>query len=456
MAWLSPAFAKRAKPVGAYISSAKIAIVDGRPAEGIVMLDSLLEAYGPHAEAYYWRSLIEIDLMEASADLEEKKTHVELLVSYSDSLHSTCGNKDIKKKYRDDCDEFMTEIDSLESYYWKVFYNDGVTQIQEVRETVPQLQAATDSAEIDYFQNRLDAKIDSCIDNMQLAILIDPADARTYTGISSAYETMGEYETATEWLNRALPHATDSTVLLQKIAYNYISMNQYCDAITPFDGYVNQILRDEAVLEDPNNKSAILGTMYNLSVCLNNCGQFDSAYTVLTRMYEIDSTNIDVLIGRARYHNQMARYANDSANYYSGINEPEKKAEWTEKKNEQFETAFGYLQDAFNQAPDSAAIAGEFALTAALLQKFEQAAQGFEVVTAKDPNDADSWTSLGDCYIALKEWQKAADAYEHTIELQPDNESVMDQLVLLYEELGNDARKAEIEAMMSKEGSAGE
>lgn len=444
---MSPAMAKRAKPESAYISSARIAIVEGRPAEGIVMLDTLLSAYGPHAEAYYWMSLIEIDLMGAAADLEEKRTHVEKLVAYGDSLHWTCDkdNKDVKNKYKKDCDKFIEEIDSLQTYFWKTFYNAGVEQIIEVEQLAADLANATDSAEIDYFSTRVDAQIDSCIDNMHLAILIDPNDSRTYTGIASAYEKMGKYEVANEWLDKALKFAVDSSQLLIKVAYNHINLNSYCNAIPYFDSYVNLMLANPDMMSVPDNKAAVLGTMYNLTVCLNNCNQFDSAYAVTTRMLELDPDNPDVLTNAGRYHKQMALNANDSANTYREAGDMEAMKTWQAKKNEEFEKALGFLQRSFELQPESLEAAEEFALIAALLQKFELAATGFERVTALDASNTENWTSLGDCYVALKEWQKAADAYEESLKLQPDNKSVMEQLVLLYNELGQKKRASELE-----------
>ena len=42
--------AARKLPAGAYITSAKIHVIDNRPEEAVAMLDSLFFFYGPHSQ----------------------------------------------------------------------------------------------------------------------------------------------------------------------------------------------------------------------------------------------------------------------------------------------------------------------------------------------------------------------------------------------------------------------
>jgi tetratricopeptide (TPR) repeat protein len=103
-----------------------------------------------------------------------------------------------------------------------------------------------------------------------------------------------------------------------------------------------------------------------------------------------------------------------------------------------------FLKKAFELAPDSASIAAEYGLMAAILQKYEEAKVAFLRATQLAPQEVDNWTSLGDCNVSLRSWADAAAAYEHVVELAPDRKLVWERLKDLYEETGNSKRRAEI------------
>jgi len=440
--------AKRRKlQPGAAISSAKIELLSGeeeRINTAIALLDSLFMNWGPHAEGLYWMAQIQVDLMKKRSDLKEKLPYVEALVAYSDSLHLCCGNKKIKSSYRKDCDEYMADVDSLKVLFWREFYNAGVKQIDEVSRLMTDITNESDSSALEYYQTRLDAQIDSCKDNMALAIAIDSTDPRTYIGLASAYEKTKDFEQSREWLLKALDKSEDRSQVLLQVAYNYIQSNKYCEAIPYFREYVDTITANDEVMANPDNIPSVVGTMYNLTICYNNCKHYDEGYELSQRILMYDPENAEVLQGAGRYHNQMAREANDSANVYKE-SEPEKFQQWSDQKQIRFDSARVFLKKAFEVDPDNKSIADEYGVTCAILRKFDEAAVAFARISEIDPADARNWTSLGDCYLSIKEFEKAAEAYEHAVELEPDNKSVIETLRDLHKQLGNTARVAELD-----------
>ena len=238
------------KPVGAYISGAKIEVISGdeeRYETALMYLDSVRHFYGPVAEAIYWQTKINIDFMEKRSNLKEKLPYAEKFVAYRDSLHLCCESDDIKKKYKKKCKDLTKEIDSTGSYFWKVYYNAGVEQIGELDELSKSVAQAEDSSEKVFYVERLAAQTDSCKDNMTLAILMDSTDARTYMGLATVYEKNLDYEKSVEYLERALDKTDDRTTPLLQLAYNYIYMEDYAGAIPHFKEYrLKMVTSDES------------------------------------------------------------------------------------------------------------------------------------------------------------------------------------------------------------------
>ncbi|MCP4684094.1 MAG: tetratricopeptide repeat protein [bacterium] len=435
---------------GAAISSAKIEILSGeeeRINTAIALLDTLFMNWGPHAEGLYWMTQIQVDLIGKRADLKVKLPLVERMVAYSDSLGMCCENKDVKKKYRKKCDDYIEEIDSLKVLFWRDYYNSGVSQIDDVGNLMEYVAQETDSSALASYQSELDAKLDSCKDNMTLAIAIDSMDARTYVGLASAYEKTQDMATSRLWLEKALDKTDNRREVLIQLAYNSIQSNDYCDAIPYFNEYIDIITADDGVMSNPDNIPGVVGTMYNLTICYNNCQRYGEAYELSQTILTYDPENSEVLQGSGRYHNQMARLANDSANVYKE-SDREKFDHWTAQKDIRFDSARVFLKQAFESDPNNKSYADEYGVTCAILRKFDEAAVAFSRISEIDPSDSQNWSSLGDCYLSIQKFDEAANAYEEAVELDPNNKSVVQTLRDLHHQLGNSARVAELEAQL--------
>jgi len=336
---VSSALAKRGRklPLSAYLKSAKIEIISGdleRYKTAVVMLDSLFMHYGPHDEALFLMSQIMVDRIEASPGPVSKMPHVERMVAYVDSLHMCCDNKDVKKKYKKDCKKYTQQADSIAVKYWREFYNAGIEQLTETQDLSQDLQGESDSSIMAYLQSGLEATFDSCRTNMQLAIIIDSTDHRSYVAIATAYERMLDYESSIEWKRKGLEHSSDSTQLLLSIGYNYINMDKYCEAIPYLKSYVDITPQDTA-------------NMYNLTICYNNCGLYDSAMVFYDKILQLDPQNVDVLSAVGRYYNEKGRQAADSARQQEQDGNTTAAAEWQVRKDEAFDSSQVYFRSAY-------------------------------------------------------------------------------------------------------------
>lgn len=425
----------RKLPVGAYLKSAKIEILSGdleRYQTAIYMLDSLFMHYGPHAEGLHLMGQIMVDYIDKTTGITEKKPFISKLVAYDDSLHMCCENKKIKKKYKKDCKKFIPLTDSVIVKYWREFYNNGIEQLNSIDELQEEINNESDSTTIAMIQRDIDAISDSCIKNMELVISIDPEDNRGYVGIGSIYDKKKDYKQAIDWLSKGLEKSDDRSNLLLSIAYDYIKLNEYCNSIPFFKEYV------EAHTED-------IATMYNLSICYNNCKFYDSAMAINYKILEIDSSNVDVLSSIGRYFNQIARDASDSASFYQKIDNDEQSKLWREQRVTIFDSSLIYFKKIIELKPDDLLALEQYGTISALRGNFEDAAMSFSKLTELLPEEVDYWKYLGDCNINLGQFEGAISAYEKVVEIDPGDVEIWKSLKDLYFEIGDKAKQTDAE-----------
>jgi len=429
----------RKLPVGAYLKTAKIEIISGdleRYEYAIAMLDSLFMHYGPHANGLYLMGQIMVDYIDRTSGLTEKAPYLVTMVAYFDSLKMCCANEKIKKSYRDDCEEFVTIADSLSIKYWRQFFNDGIKQLGLAKELQKDLESVTDSSARSFIEEGLKANVDSSIENVKLSIVAIADSVRPYLIIDKAYGMKGEYQSGIEWLRKGFDKSDDPATIQLSIAYDYIMLKDYCGAIPYYRDYLANAPED-------------IGTLKNLSICYNNCGMFDSAVAVYYDILAVEPENAEIVSSIGRYFNTLARTASDSASKYQQENNDEMVKTWADKKQTAFDSSRVYFRRAFEIKPD-VLTAEQYGLVCALLGDYEEATRGFGKLTELEPQRADNWTSLGDCYLSLKQFKDAASAYEKVVELEPDNIRVWEHLKDLYFETKQNAKHAEAEKKLKE------
>ncbi len=428
----------RKLPADAYLKSAKIDILSGDLAryEGaIAMLDSLFMYYGPHAEGYHLMSQMMVDFIDKTPEISKKRTYIEKLVTYDDSLKIACANKDnkINKKFLKDCDKFVQLTDSIQVKYWREYFNAGIGSLGKIDELLTQKKEEPDST----YREKIDAEIQASVDTASIlygfAILIDSSDARPYMGIASAYEKTGNYKDAVSWLDNALAHTKDSSDLLVQIAYDHIKNNDYCSAIKPLRAYVDMTPTDYS-------------NAYNLSICYNNCGQYDSGLVMNRRVVEStapDSEKIDAIGSIGRYFNQMARNASDSASQAQNAGNDAASKSWRQERDRYFDSSVVYFKRIIDVKPDDELALEQYSTISALRGRYSEALIGFDKLTQLKPDEVDYWRYLGDLSLNQRDFKKAIASYEKVVELKPSDSEVWERLRDLYTEEGMTAKAQE-------------
>jgi tetratricopeptide (TPR) repeat protein len=428
----------RKLPESAYIKSARIAIGYGETGTldqftaANAMLDSLFMYYGPVAEGLYLKVVIQKDMIDKAPNLMAKREVVRKLAAYRDSLKMCCQSQTIKPKYRDGCNKYIPTIDSLAALNWRVFWNDGVGQANRVDEAVKVLETEKDSLARDFTQKKLDASIDSSIQNMNLAVILDSADFRPYVALSTLYRQKKDFDSSRIWMNKAIPLAKDPAPLLIQTAYDFIQQNKYSEAVPYFKKYLALV---------PNDTT----NWFNLAVCYNNSKQYDSAQGVYHQMLALDPSNAEALVGIGRFYNQLARYAADSSKAYEAANNAAEAKKWTAAQNDAFDSSQVYFKRAFENNKDDKFAAEEYGVVAYIRGNYEAAAIPFKRLTELDSLNSSAWTSLGDTYLNLKQFKEATAAYEKVVQIDPSDRQIWQRLSDLYKENGQTAKQTEAE-----------
>jgi len=426
----SSTFAQRKLPAKAYITSAKIDVMEGRPEEAVALLDSLFMNYGCHSEGLNLMAQIMVDYVTKAPTPKGKEPLVIKMVAYFDSLRMCCSDEKVDKKYNKDCDKLIEKADSIEVQFWREFYNGGLEQLTTLQEFSRELAGAADSQTMDFYRKAIDAKADTSIANMSLAIMIDSSDNRPYVAIGSILEGQKKYEDAINWFVKAIKYTDDSSSILPSIAYNYVNIDKYCDAIPYFEQFYRF-------------NPADLSNATNLTICYIRCEMDDKAIATYKQMLTVDSTHPEALLGLGNFYRRDAGELIKSARLLA---EEKKEAEAKfkrEKGNILFDSAAHYYERYIRAYPDSISGYYEFGVINFILGRYNKAAEAFKNLAELEPSKVDNWISLGDSYFSLNDFKSAIPAYEKAVELTPTDKILWERLSFLYLETGNPSKKAE-------------
>ncbi len=438
--------AKRAKPLKAYISGAKIRIVEGHPLDALVLLDSASMNYGLVPEAIHYTTQVYVDLIERASGPVAKQPLIDTLLMYVDSLYIACDpeNSEVEKNYKKDCEEYIELADSTKLKYFREFYNEGRENLEAIERFSGDLEGEQDSARVAYIRENVQSNIDSLIMNMKVAIMIDSADFSTYIAIGDAYDRQGDYQEALSWMKRGYDRAADPTMLSQQLAYYYVQLEDYCGAIPYYKEYVEA---------NPDSVT----TLNFLAICYNNCGleegkryYLDSAMQMYRQVLAKTPGDINTILNAGRYFMMKAQQMTDSARTYREAEDTETAKEFESARREMFDSSRTYFAKAFAMVPDNDVVAEQYAFASALLQDCESAVKGFEIVAQARPDDAGNWTSLGDCYLRMANYEEAIRAYENVARLKPDKIQVWENLQALYKETKQPDKAAEAGAKVKE------
>jgi tetratricopeptide (TPR) repeat protein len=430
----------RKLPEKAYIKSANILIKSGEETgklaaliEAKGYLDTLFMYYGQHTEGLFsMTKLMSAYISSDSVDFKSKTEYAKIMGAYTDTLSMKCNDPNISKRDKKKCDKYLEEANLLIKDQLAAFYNAGLEQKKTIEETVEEMKMESDVEAIAEYDSLILIILDSAVTNFASAISLDRTHYASYVGIALSNELAKQFQPAIDWMVKGLNHVNgeDRVGFLLPIAYDYIQMNNFCDAIPYMEEYIGVKTEDAA-------------TMFNLGVCYSNCGEHEKAFALNQKIITIDPYDVESYGSISDYFMRKSRAAEDSIRFYRNAENDIKVKEWSDYKGEMIDSALVYVGKAVEIAPSSTRHHELFATYSAIRGRFDDAAKSYQKLSELNPNDPFSFIYLGECYINLRDWPNAIIALEKAVELDPNDKASWTSLSALYREVGDKTKAKE-------------
>jgi len=410
------------KGVNPMLTSARIALFSSPPRydEAMAYFDTVLIDYGPIPEAYFYKGNIYAEYASREYEFAGKIEKFELMSAHYDSLYYACESDDVKKKYKDKCDEFTRIVDSIKVFYWSENYNNGVKIIDRIdKELNPNLHSAADSAAEEAARAALYATADSGKGYFGIAIAVNSKDQRSLEGLGLLYDRLRMSDSALVWFERAYEIDSTRISIVQSIAYAYINMQKWAKSIQ-YLKKVHELEPGDAV------------TLENIAICFNNLQMPDSAFAYNKKAIKVDTTSAGAFIDVGQYYLVSSTKYRDSANYFKRENNNAEADRYIALENELLDSATVYFGKGVELDPDDVFARERYAIVLMVKGKYEEAAEQFKKLTEMSPNIKDYWINHGDCLLQMQEFEEAMVPYEKGLELDSTDIKLMEVLLDIY------------------------
>jgi len=434
-----PVLAGRKKQVisaGSLLTSARIALYANPPrvGEALELINKVLEGHGFHPEALYYKGNIFGEYANQEYDLRKKISFLDTMSIYYDSLFVSCNDKEVNKKWKKNCKEYVKNVDSIKIYYWRDNYNSGVQILGNLDDKyVNDINNAVDSASKATAEAALDAAIDSTKQYFKAAIRVIPDSARCYEGLGLAYDRSGIYDSSAIWFIKAHEINPAEPNLVQNAAFAYIQMRDWENSIIWFKKFVELVPGDGP-------------TLMNIAACYNNTENYDSAFAYNIMALEVNPNDGDAYVDIGKYWLIQSRAYSDSVKHYQDIENTEGAERNIQFRGNMFDSASVYFKQGLEFDPENMDALTNFGIVSMIRGSYEDALSVFEKLAELEPFVKDHWVDMGDCMIQLQKFEEAIAPFEKASELDPGDPKVWNVLNDLYTSSGQPEKAKEAKA----------
>lgn len=431
-----PAMAQRKEAVkseGALLSSARIALYANPPRieEALELCNQVLAQHGPHPEAYYYKGNIFSEYANREYDLRKKIDFLDTMSVYYDSLFASCGDNDIKKKWKKNCSEFIKRVDSIKAYYWRENYNNAVQVLGNLDEKYQtDIDNAADETSKEAAIAARAAAVDSSAMYFRSAILVIPDSSQCYEGLGLVFDRNDQFDSSAVWFIKASKMKPDDANMAMNAAYAFIQNRDWQNAITWFNKVV-ELIPDDAT------------TMMNIAACYNNLQNYDSAYTYNMMALKANPNDAVAFIDIGKYWLVKSRDFSDSVKYYQDLADGKGAERNIKMRDNMFDSSSVYFKKGLELDAENMDALTNFGIISMIRGKYDDALGVFEKLAEIEPFRKEHWIDMGDCLIQLQRFDEALTPFEKAAEIDPGDVKVWTVLADLYTSAGKETKAKE-------------
>ncbi len=414
------------KGAGPMLSSGRIALFSSPPRyeEAMAYFDTALTDYGMIPQAYFYRGNIFAEFANREYDFDGRIDFYNKMIGCYDSLRISCESKEVKKKYKSDCGDFQTVVDSIIVGLWGPNYNEGVRIIDRVDDKLkPNVANAVDSIELEAATAELMAVADTGKGYFRISIAVDPDEIRAMEGLGLLYDRLDNTDSALYYFKKAYAIDSEQVNLVQSIAYSYIQLKDWEQSIVFFKKLLIMIPDD-------------INTILNAAVCFNNLQMFDSVLAYNHKAIAVDSSMASAFYDIGQIWLFRSQNYSDSIKHYKKDNNDSEAEKFVTLQNAALDSSSQYYCHAAELDETDAIALEQCAVVTMISGNYEDAAIKYGRLAKMSPQVFDFWVNLGDCYIKLQKFKKSIEPYEKATEIDPADVRLWEVLVDLYETQG--------------------
>jgi tetratricopeptide (TPR) repeat protein len=380
-----------------------------------------------------------IDLIGEAVDRFEKRPELHYMLGtfyaevnvydtmdiYFDSTQIYCDDETVDEKWRKKCykkDKLIQKMDQIRQDAWEKSFNDGVDYLAQYDTVLAWQDAAPTEDSARALDSVRQLAFTLSKENFETAVMVMPDSIRTYDALAVLLQREEQHQEAIEIYTKALDLIGETPPLISKIAYAYIYIPDWENAIIWFEKYLEHDSED-------------INALINLSVAYSNMGNHDKWFEYTTRVLELQPDNTQFLFNAGQYwFMQMQDAAGQMAEITDSTPDADaQRAELEKQSNEARDKSIASFKEITRIDPQDKDALKRLGILYLLSAQNEEAIEVLERSVEIDPSDIDVLDFLGRAYIQKGDTKAAIKPYEMLVESDPGNIDAWERLGELYE-----------------------
>jgi tetratricopeptide (TPR) repeat protein len=360
------------------------------------------------------------------------------MVAYFDSTQTFCDDETIEEKFRKKCykgDKFIKKMESIRLDAWEKAYNDGVEYLSQYDTVASWIENAPTEDSAKGLDSVKQVAYDLSREAFEMALMVKPKDPRTYDGLAVLLEREKHHQDAVDLYKRAIEMVGENQDIISKIAYAYIYIPEWENAIEWFLKYLEY---------EPEDVNALI----NLSVAYSAMDNHEKWYEYTTRVLELQPENTQFLFNAGQYWFMRMQQSADELSQItdSTADAADKRAELEKQIIDCRQSAEKNFENIIEINPEDTDALKRLGIIYLLSQQYDKAVTVLERYVAIDSTDNDVLDYLGRAYINNGDMEGAIKPYEMLVDNDPGNIDAWERLVELYKIMNQTEKAAEAEA----------